>query len=226
MDKKTDIFNFLAIDDSLSTSGQPTEAQISELAKEGYDVIINLALHDDPRYSLPDETAYVGSLGMQYIHIPVQFDAPLKSDLVAFFKAMESMAMQLVDRQKQAISQTSQGLLTESEEVFQLVLWLLLIGLALGITLSYLISRLVSRPLLDAVEMMDDIAKGEGDLTRRMQSERGDEIGSMAASFNCFIDKIHALVRQTAASTNTVIDGVARTSDITGLISNKVFEQE
>ena len=90
MNKITDIFNFLAIDDSLSTSGQPTETQLSELAKEGYEVIINLALHDDPRYSLPDETAYVESLGMEYIHIPVQFDAPLKSDLVAFFGAMES----------------------------------------------------------------------------------------------------------------------------------------
>ena len=90
MNKITDIFNFLAIDDSLSTSGQPTESQLSELAKEGYEVIINLALHDDPRYSLPDETAHVESLGMRYIHIPVQFDAPLKSDLVAFFEAMES----------------------------------------------------------------------------------------------------------------------------------------
>jgi protein tyrosine phosphatase (PTP) superfamily phosphohydrolase (DUF442 family) len=86
----TDIFNFLAINNSLSTSGQPTEAQLSALAEEGYEVIINLALHDDPRYSLPDETAHVESLGMQYIHIPVQFDAPLKSDLEAFFEAMES----------------------------------------------------------------------------------------------------------------------------------------
>ena len=90
MNKITDIFNFLAIDDSLSTSGQPTEAQIAELAKGGYEVIINLALHDDPRYSLPDETSHVESLGMEYIHIPVQFDAPRKSDLVAFFEAMES----------------------------------------------------------------------------------------------------------------------------------------
>ena len=86
----SDIYNFIPISDSLSTSGQPTEEQLTDLAKEGYEVIINLALHDDPRYSLPDESSYVKSLGMQYIHIPVQFDKPLKSDLLLFFDTMES----------------------------------------------------------------------------------------------------------------------------------------
>jgi protein tyrosine phosphatase (PTP) superfamily phosphohydrolase (DUF442 family) len=90
MDKITDIFNFLSIKSSLSTSGQPTEAQLSVLANQGYEVIINLALHNDPRYSLPDETGLVASLGMTYIHIPVQFDAPTENDLKSFFNAMES----------------------------------------------------------------------------------------------------------------------------------------
>jgi len=85
-----DIFNFLSITDSISTSGQPTEAQLSSLAEEGYELIINLALHDDPRYSLKDETSYVKSLGMEYIHIPVQFDKPLKSDLLSFFNTILS----------------------------------------------------------------------------------------------------------------------------------------
>ena len=89
MDKITDIFNFLSIDLSLSTSGQPTEAQLSILADQGYEVIINLALHNDPRYSLPDEAGLVTSLGMQYMHIPVQFDAPAEHDLELFFNAME-----------------------------------------------------------------------------------------------------------------------------------------
>ena len=90
MDKITDIFNFLSINLSLSTSGQPTEAQLSSLADQGYEVIINLALQNDPRYSLPDETGLVTSLGMQYIHIPVQFDSPTELDLELFFNAMEN----------------------------------------------------------------------------------------------------------------------------------------
>ena len=84
----TEIYNFRAIEDALSTSGQPTEAQLRTAAAEGYEVIINLALHDDPRYSLPDETSLVEGLGMVYVHIPVQFDAPREDDLFTFFQAM------------------------------------------------------------------------------------------------------------------------------------------
>ena len=59
-------------------------------AKTGVEVVINLALHDDPRYSLPDETGCARALGMTYVHIPVKFDAPKAEDLDAFFDAMEA----------------------------------------------------------------------------------------------------------------------------------------
>ncbi len=90
MNKITDIFNFLSIETLLSTSGQPTEEQLSALANQGWEVVINLALHNDPRYSLPDESGFVESLGMKYIHIPVQFDTPSEDDLESFFNAMDS----------------------------------------------------------------------------------------------------------------------------------------
>jgi hypothetical protein len=52
--------------------------------------VINLALHNDPRYSLPDEERTVKSLGMEYVlHIPVQFGAPTEADADAFFATME-----------------------------------------------------------------------------------------------------------------------------------------
>jgi protein tyrosine phosphatase (PTP) superfamily phosphohydrolase (DUF442 family) len=64
MVKVTDIYNFRTIEDTLSTSGQPTEAQLRAAAAEGYQVMV-------------------------YVHIPVQFDAPREDDLLAFFQAME-----------------------------------------------------------------------------------------------------------------------------------------
>jgi uncharacterized protein (TIGR01244 family) len=85
----TDIINYLRIDDRLATSGQPSEAELAAAAREGIEVVVNLALHDDPRYSLPDETASVEALGMTYVHIPVQFTAPAEGELEAFFAAME-----------------------------------------------------------------------------------------------------------------------------------------
>jgi TatD DNase family protein len=83
------IYNYRMVTHRLATSGQPTEAQLAAMAREGFGAVINLALHNDPRYSLPDETGLVRSLGMEYVHIPVQFDRPTQADLSAFFAAME-----------------------------------------------------------------------------------------------------------------------------------------
>lgn len=87
-----DIHNFLRIDESLSTSGQPNVDQFRALAAEDYALVVNLALHDHPRYSLPDEARLVQGLGMAYIHMPVQFDHPTQADLEAFFHAMDHNA--------------------------------------------------------------------------------------------------------------------------------------
>ena len=83
------IINFRRIDEMLVTSGQPTEEELAAAKRAGIDVVINLALHDDPRYSLKDEPGTVKSLGMTYVHIHVKFDQPTEHDLLAFFEAME-----------------------------------------------------------------------------------------------------------------------------------------
>jgi protein tyrosine phosphatase (PTP) superfamily phosphohydrolase (DUF442 family) len=84
------IYNYRAVDESLCTSGQPTVTQLAAIAAAGFATIINLALHDDPRYSLPDEPGVVKSLGLAYVHVPVQFAAPAQADLLAFFAAMDA----------------------------------------------------------------------------------------------------------------------------------------
>lgn len=85
-----DIFAFRQATPDVATSGQPREDELTAIAEAGYEVIINLALHDDLRYSLNDEESSVNELGLKYVHIPVQFDAPTESDLSRFFDAMAS----------------------------------------------------------------------------------------------------------------------------------------
>ena len=82
------IANFRRVDDRLITAGQPTEDQLRAVAQAGFEVVINLAPHEDPR-SLSDETALVQSLGLTYINIPVPFAAPTAEQLEAFSAAMD-----------------------------------------------------------------------------------------------------------------------------------------
>jgi protein tyrosine phosphatase (PTP) superfamily phosphohydrolase (DUF442 family) len=87
----TDIRNFLAIDERLGTAGQPTEAQLGDVAAGGYAAVVNLGLLD-PKYCLADEAASVAALGLGYRHIPVRFDAPAVEDFRAFASTMDGLS--------------------------------------------------------------------------------------------------------------------------------------
>ncbi|MCP1463123.1 methyl-accepting chemotaxis protein [Pseudomonas sp. S3E17] len=88
--------------------------------------------------------------------------------------------------------------------------------IALGITgvLAGLMVKSSLRPLSRIREHLDEIAAGEGDLTRRLPISR-DEFGQVAVSFNAFADKIHGLVGQIvgmARELNTSVTQVAEQS--------------
>ena len=85
------IYNYRPIGPDLATSGQPDEEELRAIAAAGFQVIVNIALHDDPRYSLPDEAASVKALGLEYIHIPVLFNAPTERDWQQFCDAMDGL---------------------------------------------------------------------------------------------------------------------------------------
>jgi len=46
--------------------------------------------------------------------------------------------------------------------------------------------------------MLQDIAEGEGDLTRRLQDSSGTETQDLAESFNTFISQVHTIIRDVA----------------------------
>lgn len=82
-----DIYNFKRINEQTITGGQPTVEQLRAAAADGFQMVINLATFN-PAHSLPDEAGLVGELGMQYVHIPVEWGHPQKADFVAFEAAM------------------------------------------------------------------------------------------------------------------------------------------
>lgn len=84
------IFNWRRIDARISTSGQPTEAQLAALAAAGVRHVINLAPHSHER-ALPDEGASVEALGMAYVYLPVDFKNPTEADFSAFCAALAAL---------------------------------------------------------------------------------------------------------------------------------------
>jgi protein tyrosine phosphatase (PTP) superfamily phosphohydrolase (DUF442 family) len=85
-----DIYNWRRLDERLTTSGQPTEAQLQAIAALGVECVVNLGLHSHAK-ALADEPASVEALGMDYVHQPVEFSAPTLADLEAFCDLMDRM---------------------------------------------------------------------------------------------------------------------------------------
>jgi len=77
------IYNYLKVSDELITGGQPTADQLRAAAAEGFATVINLAPLN-PSHSLEDEAGLVRALGLNYFHIPVEWDNPQASDFAAF----------------------------------------------------------------------------------------------------------------------------------------------
>ncbi|UDI92014.1 methyl-accepting chemotaxis protein [Pseudomonas sp. IAC-BECa141] len=84
----------------------------------------------------------------------------------------------------------------------------------LGLLVIWLVGHGIARPLKQMVTMLDDIAQGEGDLTRRLSSDRNDELGSIAKGFNTFLAKLQAMITQVVTSVQSVSDSSEHTADI------------
>ena len=88
-DPLTTITNYHPLSDLLGSGGQPTAEQFALIHKAGYQIVINLAL-PTTKNALANEGELVTQLGMNFIHIPVQWEQPTISDFMQFQYIMKA----------------------------------------------------------------------------------------------------------------------------------------
>ena len=86
-----DIYHFRPLDPLLATGGQPLPEEFAALAQSGFELVINLAMPTSDN-ALPDEAELVRAHGMDYIAIPVVWEAPQPEDFARFCAAMDAHA--------------------------------------------------------------------------------------------------------------------------------------
>jgi len=101
-----------------------------------------------------------------------------------------------------------------------------LIALAIIVFFALIVVRSIIRPLKSAVSAMDDIASGDGDLTRRLEIGGKDELGQLATAFNSFADQVHGLVERVLSSTRTLNEASAELNQIMGEAGQGVERQK
>lgn len=102
------------------------------------------------------------------------------------------------------------------------------VGLAFalfGLIVILVVGRGIASPLKSMVLMLSDIAKGEGDLTKRLKVDRVDESGQIANGFNEFLAKLQDMMRDVVGSVANITESSAQTLKIANATNAGVQKQ-
>ena len=100
------------------------------------------------------------------------------------------------------------------------------VGIALLMALVVLlIARSIARPLQEAVQAMANIASGESDLTRRLDTHGRDEITHLGEHFNRFNGKLQGVVGQLQGAAHALAQSAGHVGDNAGAAQQHSAQQ-
>nr|WP_320126701.1 methyl-accepting chemotaxis protein [uncultured Shewanella sp.] len=115
---------------------------------------------------------------------------------------------------------------TAYEQMMSKSLGVLLIALILAAITAAVILLTAHRmvtPIKNMADNLNDIAKGEGDLTKRLTVTGEDEIAQLGRSFNLFVDKLQTIIGDVANATAKVKTAANAIHDQTKVMSNQLI---
>lgn len=96
--------------------------------------------------------------------------------------------------------------------------------------ITSLVSRGITQPLHQANDMLEDISRGAGDLTKRLTIDHNDEVGDLATNFNLFVDKLQTTINKVASTATQVTTASEElsmsTHAATEIVNRQRFETE
>jgi methyl-accepting chemotaxis protein len=100
-----------------------------------------------------------------------------------------------------------------------------IVAILTGLVMAMFIGRSIVNPIKNTVSALQDIAEGEGDLTKRIAVNGKDEIAQLANAFNQFSEKIRAIIIEITAAANQLSGESQSLSDTTIESSNSISRQ-
>ncbi|OOG20523.1 methyl-accepting chemotaxis protein [Thioalkalivibrio denitrificans] len=132
---------------------------------------------------------------------------------------------ELVSRLEQRTSEASEALVAQAQTAQRVMMTFMLIGLALGTLAAFVLAGSIVRPLRHAIVAMEDIAEGEGDLTRTLKEQGGPELSALARAFNNFVEKIRNTLGQVTDAVSHLSSAADEMSAITAETNQGVERQ-
>ncbi|MCG8566265.1 MAG: methyl-accepting chemotaxis protein [Desulfobacterales bacterium] len=88
----------------------------------------------------------------------------------------------------------------------------------------FFIAKGVVGPIRKIIDMLRDIAQGEGDLTRRIQHQSGDETQELAHWFNLFIQRMQEMISGVQSETGHLNDSSSSLAEISEQMNAGVMD--
>jgi len=86
---------------------------------------------------------------------------------------------------------------------------------AITLILSVIITEFITSPVKRVTTKLKEISNNGGDLTQRIGYESKDEIGELSRNFDLFIEKLQGIIKEVAASAETIAFSSAQLSTAT-----------
>jgi len=99
----------------------------------------------------------------------------------------------------------------------------LLVVIGLGVVV-YFVSNSIVTPVKHAIDMLKDIAEGEGDLTRRLEIRSKSEVGELARWFNVFAERLQAMIKDIAANAEILTTSSSHLSTLSDQMASSADE--
>jgi methyl-accepting chemotaxis protein len=141
------------------------------------------------------------------------------------FTAVETQMEQVSDRIEAASTAAEREGQASVQLTRRLMAGIILASMLLLGIASVLIIRAVVPPLRETAALVNDIADGEGDLTRRLVVRNEDEIGGLAEGFNRFVQTMHDIIAQSQEVVTNVAAAARQTSAAAAQLSSGAQEQ-
>lgn len=116
----------------------------------------------------------------------------------------------------------TQAALSNEKSVELIVRSVIAIALAtviIGVGLTLMIARSILRPLSQITERVEDVARGNGDLTRRVGMATSDELGRLAQALDQFLDTTTEIVRDVAQNVKVTFETAGDLSEASRSLS-------
>ncbi|MGI2857781.1 methyl-accepting chemotaxis protein [Shewanella algae] len=111
-----------------------------------------------------------------------------------------------VDDIEASVAEYRQTALEDMEGKLWLTLMIVIVITLVTATLILFAAQRTVTPIRNMLDNLNDIAQGEGDLTKRLQVHGEDEIAQLGQAFNRFVDKLQHIIRDVTTATHEVQD--------------------